>query len=166
MTNRRYSQQWCGLEDAILQLPIVYKSKVCCGNVGCWGNGWQLRRVAGEACNVTENALSILVIFSVQLQQTEISEIKLFIFHHGFCWALRFGTFMFQPLWNLSSRNRVTPVSILDGVSVGSLSRIYCQSLWCYWRFLRRYRRSLLHYHQSLRRRNPWGDWRPRSRWC
>ena len=32
-----------------------------------------------------ENALSILiVIFSVQLQQTEISERKLFIFHLGF----------------------------------------------------------------------------------
>ena len=34
---------------------------------------------------MTENALSILiVIFSVQLQQTEISERKLFIFHLGF----------------------------------------------------------------------------------
>ena len=33
---------------------------------------------------MTENALSILiVVFSVQLQQTEISERKLFIFHHG-----------------------------------------------------------------------------------
>ena len=33
---------------------------------------------------MTENALSILiVIFSVQLQQTEISEGKLFIFHLG-----------------------------------------------------------------------------------
>ena len=33
---------------------------------------------------MTENALSILsVIFSVQLQQTEISERKLFIFHLG-----------------------------------------------------------------------------------
>ena len=36
------------------------------------------------ACNMTENALSVLiVIFSVQLQQTEISERKLFIFQHG-----------------------------------------------------------------------------------
>ena len=35
---------------------------------------------------MTENALSILiVIFSVQLQQTEISERKLFIFHLGRC---------------------------------------------------------------------------------
>ena len=33
---------------------------------------------------MTENALSILiVIFSVELQQTEISERKLFIFHLG-----------------------------------------------------------------------------------
>ena len=32
---------------------------------------------------MTENALSILIIFSVQLQQTEISERKLFIFHLG-----------------------------------------------------------------------------------
>ena len=33
---------------------------------------------------MTENALSILsVIFSIQLQQTEISERKLFIFHLG-----------------------------------------------------------------------------------
>ena len=33
---------------------------------------------------MTENALSILIIiFSVQLQQTEISDRKLFIFQHG-----------------------------------------------------------------------------------
>ena len=33
---------------------------------------------------MTENALSILIaIFSIQLQQTEISERKLFIFHQG-----------------------------------------------------------------------------------
>ena len=33
---------------------------------------------------MTENALSILIIiFSIQLQQTEISERKLFIFHLG-----------------------------------------------------------------------------------
>ena len=36
-------------------------------------------------CNMTENALSILiVIFSVQLQQTKISDRKQFIFQHGF----------------------------------------------------------------------------------
>ena len=34
---------------------------------------------------MTENALSILICFSVQLQQTEISERKLFIFHLGQC---------------------------------------------------------------------------------
>ena len=50
--------------------------------IGSCGDSWKLRRVAGEASNMTENALSILiVIFSVQLQQTEISERKLFIFH-------------------------------------------------------------------------------------
>ena len=59
------SYQWC------------IKSEVFCGNC------WTLRRwVAGEACNMMENALSIwIVIFSVHLQQTEISERKLFIFH-------------------------------------------------------------------------------------
>ena len=52
--------------------------------VGSCGDSWKLRRVAGEANNMMENALSILiVIFSVQLQQTEISERKLFIFHLG-----------------------------------------------------------------------------------
>ena len=54
--------------------------------VGSCGDSWKwkLRRVAGEASNMAENALSILiVIFSVHLQQTEISERKLFIFHLG-----------------------------------------------------------------------------------
>ena len=59
--------------------------------VGSCGDSWKLRRVAGEASNITENALSILiVIFSVQLQQTEISERKLFIFHLGH-----------ETLWNI-----------------------------------------------------------------
>ena len=50
--------------------------------VGSCGDSWKLRQVADEASNMTENALSILiVIFSLQLQQTEISERKLFIFH-------------------------------------------------------------------------------------
>ena len=50
--------------------------------VGSCGDSWKLRRVAGEASNMSENALSILiVIFSAQLQQKEISERKLFIFH-------------------------------------------------------------------------------------
>ena len=52
--------------------------------VGSCGDSWKLCRVAGEASNMTGNALSILiVIFSAQLQQTEISERKLFIFHLG-----------------------------------------------------------------------------------
>ena len=52
--------------------------------VGSYSNCWKLRRVAGEARNMMENALSIsIVIFSVQLQETEISDRKLFIFHHG-----------------------------------------------------------------------------------
>ena len=38
---------------------------------------------------MTENALSILIIFSVQLQQTEISERKLFIFHLGLLGAFK-----------------------------------------------------------------------------
>ena len=48
------------------------------------GDSWKLRRVAGEASNMAENALSILIVISsVHLQQTEISERKLFIFHLG-----------------------------------------------------------------------------------
>ena len=74
-----YSQR---IDDAwktpscICQLCI--KSEVYCSD------SWKLRRVAGKACNTTENILSILiVIFSAQLQQTKISERKLFIFQHG-----------------------------------------------------------------------------------
>ena len=83
-TNWRYSQQWCGLEDAILhlQLPNCWMLRRRVAGEAC--NGWKLQRVAGEACNMTENALSIwTVIFSVHLQQTEISERKQFIFHLG-----------------------------------------------------------------------------------
>ena len=48
------------------------------------GDCWKLQRLTGEACNMMENALSILIaIFSVQLQQTETSDRKLFIFLHG-----------------------------------------------------------------------------------
>ena len=51
---------------------------------GSCGDCWKLRWVAGEARNMMENALSILiVIFSVQLQQTGTSDRKLFIFQHG-----------------------------------------------------------------------------------
>ena len=49
---------------------------------GSCGDRWKLRRVAGEAHDMTENALSIFIIFSVHLQQTETSGRKLFIFQH------------------------------------------------------------------------------------
>ena len=49
-----------------------------------YGNCWKLQWVADEACNMTENASSILiVIFSVQLYQTKTSERKLCIFRCG-----------------------------------------------------------------------------------
>ena len=52
--------------------------------VGSCDDCWKLRRVAGKARNMTKNAISIsIVIFFVQLQQTEISDRKLFIFQHG-----------------------------------------------------------------------------------
>ena len=52
--------------------------------VGSCGNCWKLRLVASKARNMTGNALSILIVtFSVQLQQTENSDRKLFLFHHG-----------------------------------------------------------------------------------
>ena len=87
-TNRRYSQQWCGLEDKFCSCQLCIKSEVCCGTVGRCGNGWNLEAATGcwrpgEDRNMTENALSIIIIFSVQLQQTEISERKLFSFHYG-----------------------------------------------------------------------------------
>ena len=53
MTNRRYSQQWSGLEDTILQLPIVYSDGVRIHNLqlpivySVWGllrHCWTLRR--------------------------------------------------------------------------------------------------------------------------
>ena len=83
MTNH---QQWCGLEkpSCICSCQLCIESEVCCGTVGRCGDGWKLRWIAGEARNLTENALSILIIiFSIQLQQTEISERKLLIFHLG-----------------------------------------------------------------------------------
>ena len=56
--------------------------------VGSCGICWKQRRVAGKARNMTETAPSILiVIFSVLLQQTQISDRKLFIFQHGPIWA-------------------------------------------------------------------------------
>ena len=57
------------------ELPEVTATAGSCGDC------WNLRRVAGEARNMTENALSILiVIFSLQLQQTETSDRKLCFF--------------------------------------------------------------------------------------
>ena len=83
--------------SCICSCQLCIKSEVCCGTVGRCGDGWKLRWIAGEACNMTENALSILIIiFSVQLQQTKISERKLFIFHHGRPRALLFG-FIIKP---------------------------------------------------------------------
>ena len=88
------SQQWCGLEDAscICSCQLCIYSEVCCGTVGRCGDGWKLRRITGEARNMMENALSILiVIFSVQLQQTEISEKTVYFPPWGYsnCWRLR-----------------------------------------------------------------------------
>ena len=37
--------------------------------------------------------------------------------------AAQWGTPSCSPLWNFSTRNRVTPVAIQDGVSMGSRSR-------------------------------------------
>ena len=62
----------------------VLNRRFSAATVKCCGDGWKLGWVAGGACNMTENALSIqIVIFSVHLQQTEISERKLLIFHLG-----------------------------------------------------------------------------------
>ena len=53
-------------------------------SAGSCGICWKLRWVAGKARNMAENALYILIVlFSLQLQQTEISDRKLFIFKHG-----------------------------------------------------------------------------------
>ena len=94
--NIYYNKRLCPHADNIVNNGVAWKmpscmcqlckkSEVCCGTVGRCGDGWKLRRIAGEARNMTENALSILiVIFSVQLQQTEISERKLFISHLGY----------------------------------------------------------------------------------
>ena len=57
---------------------------------------------------MTENALSILiVIFSVQLQQTKISDRKLFIFQLGF-------HVLMEEYYRLNVRF-VSPASLLDG---------------------------------------------------
>ena len=68
--------------SCICSCQLCIKSEVCCGTVGHCGDGWKLQRIAVEARNMMENALSILIVFfSAELQQTEISERKLFIFH-------------------------------------------------------------------------------------
>ena len=60
---------------------------------GSCGDCWKLQRVADKACNMTENALSILiVIFSIQLKQTETSDRKLFIFQNGQVQPAKFAT--------------------------------------------------------------------------
>ena len=70
--------------SCICSCQLCIKYEVCCVTVGHCGNGLKLQRIAGKARNMMENALSILiVIFSIPLQQTEISERKLFIFYLG-----------------------------------------------------------------------------------
>ena len=72
----------CHLAFAVAN--CVLNLRFSAATVGRCGDGWKLRRVAGEARNMMENALSILIlIFSVQLQQTETSDRKLFIYHLG-----------------------------------------------------------------------------------
>ena len=70
----------CHLAFAVAN--CVLNRRFAMATVGSCSDCWKLRRVAGEACNMMENALSIFI-FSVQLQQTEISDKKLFIFQHG-----------------------------------------------------------------------------------
>ena len=76
---RGYSNCWRlqRLLEAVAMLEAAATAGSC-------GDCWKLQRVASEARNVTENALSILiVIFSIQLQQTKTSDRKLCIFQHG-----------------------------------------------------------------------------------
>ena len=99
----------CHLAFAVANCVLNLRFSVA--TVGRCDDGWKLRRVAGEARNMTENALSILIlIFSVQLQQTETSDRKLFIFHLGqasFCRKLscRDVTYHFFNIQSLSSKN-------------------------------------------------------------
>ena len=66
------------LETNVGEFPEVTATAGGCSDC------WKLRRVGGEVHNMTENVLSnLIVIFSVQLQQTKNSDRKLFIFHHG-----------------------------------------------------------------------------------
>ena len=62
LTNLAFAVAHCALHPRFAAVTVGS----CC-------DSWKLRRVAGEASNMTENALSILiVIFYAQLQQTEI----------------------------------------------------------------------------------------------
>ena len=64
------------------ELPEVTSTAGGCSD--CWKLRQLLERVGGKARNMTGYALSILiVIFSVQLQQTETSDRKLCIFQYG-----------------------------------------------------------------------------------
>ena len=76
---------WLGRCDLAFAVANgVLNLRFSAATVGRCSDGRKLRRVASEALNMTENALSIwIVIFSVHLQQTEISERKLFIIHLG-----------------------------------------------------------------------------------
>ena len=66
------------------QKTCICSCQLCIKLDFCCGDYWKLQQLASKAPNMMENALSILiVIFSKQLQQTEISERKLFIFQHS-----------------------------------------------------------------------------------
>ena len=71
------------MPSCICSCQLFIKSEVCNGN--CWKLRGLLEAATGcwQGPNMMENTLSILIIFSVQLQQTEISDRKLFIFQHG-----------------------------------------------------------------------------------
>ena len=63
--------------DRLGRRHLAFNPRFAAVTVGSCGDSWKLRRVAGKASNMTENALSILIIvFSAHLQQTEISERK------------------------------------------------------------------------------------------
>ena len=65
------------MPSCICSCQLCIKWEVCCSD------SWKLWLVDGEAHNMTENALSILIIFSVRLQQTKISQRKPFLFQHS-----------------------------------------------------------------------------------
>ena len=112
----------------ICSYQLCIKSEVCCGTVGHCGDSWKLRWVAGEARNMMENALSILiVIFSVQLQQTEISERKLFIFQHG-------NTILLWPLHTHHKTSKISSLSFYSFSRSRRLCRVSITVVPCCWR--------------------------------